>query len=116
MTYNIGGEFVRGDDKVIRTTLRQADLDGVGSYRSSEPIQRVAIKGLFQDRLEPVGGRHGRWRTWCAGGLVPGRLRHARPVTLGHPASPAHRVSGWGHYPKHCPSFDRLRAERASAG
>jgi hypothetical protein len=68
MTNHISGEFVRGDNNVISTTLRQAGLDGVGGYEGSQPVQRVAIKGLLQDRLDPAGRRHVRWRIRCAAG------------------------------------------------
>jgi hypothetical protein len=61
MAYHIGGELVRGDDKVIGTALGQASLNGMGGYRGSQPVQRVHVKGLFQDRLHCFGGRHVRW-------------------------------------------------------
>jgi hypothetical protein len=67
VTDHIGGEFVRGDNKVISTTLRQAGLDGVRGYRGSQPVQRVAMNVLFQDRLEPAC-RRVRWRIRCAAG------------------------------------------------
>jgi hypothetical protein len=65
--------------------LRQADLDGMGGHRGSQPVQRVAIKSLIQDLLDPVGRRHVRRSIRYATSWVPGRLWHAGRVACHRP-------------------------------
>jgi hypothetical protein len=51
VTYDVGRQFMRGDDKVVGPTARQACLVGMRGNRCPKLIQRIRIQWLIKDDL-----------------------------------------------------------------